>query len=191
MSRPRKDSNATPMREKIEQAFWECFKERPLERISVKEVCLAAGCNKTTFYYHFHDLREVLDAIEEESLPREAPDLLADLLTEQDKTAVVMQFIDHMGERFERYCLLLGPNGDPSFANRARETMLDRWCEKLGIHRDSLSDEELMTFRFIVGGTSSIFADHGNGMPFNPEVFANVMLTATVPLVTKLTQARA
>lgn len=191
MPRPRKDSGATPMREKIEQAFWECYTERPLEKISVKEICLAAGCNKTTFYYHFHDLREVLDAIEEQCLPIEAPDLLADLFTAQDKVAVVTRFIEQMGDRFERYCLLLGPNGDPTFANRAKETMLERWCEKTGIERASLTTEELMTFRFVVGGTSSVFADHGDGAPFDPEAFAAVILSTAVPLIAKVLQARA
>ena len=66
MARPKKIQGQPTMRDKIKEEFWCLYEQRPIERISVKEVCEATGCNKTTFYHHFQDLRAVLEEIEEE-----------------------------------------------------------------------------------------------------------------------------
>lgn len=186
MPRPRKADGVPPMKEKIEEAFWGFYEQKPLEKISVREICQAAGCNKTTFYYHFHDLREVLDTIEERCLPLEAPDIMSELLTASDKAALAAEFIDRMGERFERYCTLLSSRGDPDFAKKARTIMTQRWCEKTGVNYDSLSAEDQMAIRLAMGGSISIFADHGDGEPLDPEAFIVAALTMIMPLAEKL-----
>lgn len=191
MSRPRKSDGMPPMNEQIESAFWDCFTQKPLEKITVKEVCHAAGCNKTTFYYHFQDLREVLDVVEEKCLPLEAPDMISDLITSKDRETLAERFIESMGDRFERYCTLLSSHGDPDFAKKAKEIMLQRWCQKTGVAYDSLNAEDQMAIRFAMGGSISIFADHGDGAPFEPKVFAAAILTMIMPLATKLMQEAA
>lgn len=188
MPRPRKNNGAPPMKEQIERAFWDCFEQKPLEKISVKEVCQMAGCNKTTFYYHFQGLREVLDSIEAKCLPLEAPDVLSDLVTAKNREALAERFIDAMGDRFEKYCTLLSSHGDPDFAKKAKEIMLERWCQKTGLDYERLSAEDQMAIRFAMGGSISIFADHGDGAPFDPKVFAVAILDMIIPLASRLLQ---
>lgn len=188
MPRPRKNNGVPPMKEQIERAFWDCFTQKPLEKISVKEVCQATGCNKTTFYYHFQDLREVLDSIEAKCLPLEAPDILSNLITAEDREALAERFIDAMGDRFEKYCTLLSSHGDPDFAKKAKEIMLERWCQKTGLDYERLSAEDQMAIRFAMGGSISIFADHGDGAPFDPKVFAVAILDTIIPLASRLLQ---
>lgn len=188
MPRPRKNNGVPPMKEQIERAFWDCFEQKPLEKISVKEVCQMAGCNKTTFYYHFQDLREVLDSIEAKCLPLEAPDILSNLITAEDREALAERFIDAMGDRFEKYCTLLSSHGDPDFAKKAKEIMLERWCQKTGLDYERLSAEDQMAIRFAMGGSISIFADHGDGAPFDPKVFAAAILDMIIPLASRLLQ---
>ena len=55
-----KNGNA---REKIVDAFGKLLIERPLERISVKEVYHVAGVSKSAFYYYFHDMEDLEDAV--------------------------------------------------------------------------------------------------------------------------------
>lgn len=188
MPRPRKNNGVPPMKEQIERAFWDCFTQKPLEKISVKEVCQATGCNKTTFYYHFQDLREVLDSIEAKCLPLEAPDILSNLITAEDREALAERFIDAMGDRFEKYCTLLSSHGDPDFAKKAKKIMLERWCQKTGLDYERLSAEDQMAIRFAMGGSISIFADHGDGAPFDPKVFAAAILDMIIPLASRLLQ---
>lgn len=186
MARPRKDAREPSGKERIEEAFWQLFEQRPFSEISVKEVCELAGCNKTTFYYHFHDLREVLDSVEMKCIPLEAPDALPGLLAPEDKMLFISSFISSLGDRFERYCLLISSRGDPGFAKVARAQMIDRWCAKLGVSRESLSSEDLLTIRFIAGGSTSILADHGDGEPFDMEAFADVLISVALPLASRL-----
>lgn len=138
MARPKKIQGRPTVRDRIKDEFWRLYEQRPIERISVKEVCEATGCNKTTFYYHFHDLRAVLEKIEEECLPLEAPDIFSELVSADDKVGFLHDYIARIGPRFEQYCVLLSSRGDPEFAKRAKKTMTLRWCEKLGIDYDKL-----------------------------------------------------
>lgn len=97
------------------------------------------------------------------------------------KAALVARFLDEMGPRFERYCVLLSSRGDPCFARKAKEILTVRWCDKLGVEYDSLSAELKTALKFTMGGTTSIFANHGDGEPFDVEAFSSV-LTAVLAL---------
>ncbi len=62
----------------IRNAFLELRAKRPLEKISVKELCQLACINKSTFYAHYRDVYDLSDCLEGEtvasildSLPRE------------------------------------------------------------------------------------------------------------------------
>lgn len=186
MARPKRIDGVPTAKEAVEAEFWKLYEQKSLERITVKEVCEGAGVNKTTFYYHFQDIQEVLASIEEQCLPLEAPDMLADMLATSDKAKLVTEFLGNMGDRFERYCILLSSRGDPGFAKRAKETMALRWCEKLDIDYDTLPPDARLTIRFVMGGASSIFADHGDGEPFDAEAAAGIVQTIIIPLVERM-----
>lgn len=42
-------------------AFWQLYQDKPIEKISVRELCETAGYNRTTFYDHFKDIYDLLD----------------------------------------------------------------------------------------------------------------------------------
>lgn len=58
--------------EKTERAIREAFlalrTQKPLEKITVKELCAAAYINKSTFYAHYADLFALSDALEREAV---------------------------------------------------------------------------------------------------------------------------
>ena len=51
---------------KILSSFWELYKGKPINRITVKELSDACSIGRGTFYNHFHDVYAVLDKIEAE-----------------------------------------------------------------------------------------------------------------------------
>ena len=64
----------------IKQAFMELRREKPVEKIRVKELCDRACINKSTFYAHYQDIYALANAMEDEmvhavveSLPRIRP----------------------------------------------------------------------------------------------------------------------
>ena len=61
----------------IKEAFMELRREKPVEKIRVKELCDRACINKSTFYAHYQDIYALANAMEDEmvqavveSLPR-------------------------------------------------------------------------------------------------------------------------
>ena len=55
----------------IQAAFIRLLNERPLDKITVREIADECGINRNTFYYHYHDIYDLLDklfAIEEERM---------------------------------------------------------------------------------------------------------------------------
>lgn len=47
----------------IKEKFIELYEKKPLERITVSEICSECGISRTAFYQHFDDKYAVLDAI--------------------------------------------------------------------------------------------------------------------------------
>lgn len=52
----------------IRNAFMELRSGKPLEKITVKELCLKASINKSTFYAHYSDIYELSDELETETV---------------------------------------------------------------------------------------------------------------------------
>lgn len=50
----------------IKKAFMELRQKKPLEKITVKELCELAYINKSTFYSHYEDIYALSDALEYE-----------------------------------------------------------------------------------------------------------------------------
>ena len=48
------------------RAFCDLFQERPIEKITVKEISARAGYSRVTFYHYFQDPYDLLKQIEEE-----------------------------------------------------------------------------------------------------------------------------
>ncbi len=52
----------------IRDAFWKLLREKPLAKITVKEVCDLAGINRGTFYKHYLDCYDLMEKLQEEAV---------------------------------------------------------------------------------------------------------------------------
>ena len=50
----------------IRKAFTDMLKEKPIQSITIKELCETAGINRGTFYSHYSDIYDLLEKLEEE-----------------------------------------------------------------------------------------------------------------------------
>ena len=110
-------------RSNLRQAFWELYAEKPVEKISVREITDRAGYNRATFYLYYHDVYELLEEIEGTVLGN-IERLVNECLLKGDK----LDFSQHMGlilrlaQRSRDYTrVLLGPHGDPAFSRHLKE----------------------------------------------------------------------
>ena len=51
-------------RDRIIREFWELYKVKPISRITVQQVADASGIHRSTVYFHFQDVYQILESIE-------------------------------------------------------------------------------------------------------------------------------
>ena len=56
-------------KENLMEAFWQIYCEKRIEKITVKEITMKAGYNRSTFYEYFTDVYDVLEQIENSLIP--------------------------------------------------------------------------------------------------------------------------
>ncbi|MGN0261910.1 MAG: TetR/AcrR family transcriptional regulator [Eggerthellaceae bacterium] len=60
MARPKKNLNEPDARQRIIDEFWILLEKTHISKIGVKAITSAAHCNRTTFYYYFNDIYDLL-----------------------------------------------------------------------------------------------------------------------------------
>lgn len=182
MARPKKDQDLPSGRQRIQDAFWKLYQERPFERVTVKDVCELASVNKTTFYYHYDSTEELLAQIEDECMPTEMPDAVIEgIKAGEGIIRTYASFIED-SERLDRICLLLSSKGDPSFSRRMKDVMKDLWCHALGLDYELLTAHNKLLMELIMGGTTSLLAAMGDGMDVDLDEFIGIVDEVLTPV---------
>ncbi|MFN8377983.1 MAG: TetR/AcrR family transcriptional regulator [Anaerolineae bacterium] len=109
-------------RENLIEAFWRLYCEKPIERVTVKDITESAGYHRSTFYEYFTDIYEVLNQLETSLLDRLKETVLQSLDVAQagDLTQRLADLFEAEGSYLS---VLLGDRGDPNFARRIKTTM--------------------------------------------------------------------
>jgi AcrR family transcriptional regulator len=92
------------------------LEEKPLAKITVKEICQEAQINRATFYKHYDNPYDLLDKMMQELL-----DQLEDRITQakpRDFKDVFCVVLTDIQEKYEYYQLLFSTNGDEKFRDR-------------------------------------------------------------------------
>lgn len=75
----------------IKKSFTELLNDKPLDKITVADIAATCGINRNTFYYHYHDVYELLDAVLREEKER-LIDARSDFSTWQSGIAEATRF---------------------------------------------------------------------------------------------------
>lgn len=183
MGRPLKSSDAKTGKERIKDAFWQIYLAKPIDRITVREVCEKAALNKTSFYYHYDCLEDVLHAIEDEVMPTEIPEVMVEgYQSRLDSLLLISQFIGDEA-RLDMICRLLSSNGDPTFVRRMKDAMKENWCRALKLEYESLSSKDKLLIEMVMGGSTSVLANKGDGMVVDLDDYAQIVSEVIAPLI--------
>lgn len=105
----------------IRKAFMELLRQKPIQSISIKELCTLAGINRGTFYSHYTDIYDLLRQIEEEMLA-EFEKALAPLLETQGHSCrpvdISTGIFQCLKDNSDLCTVTLGDYGDKAFALR-------------------------------------------------------------------------
>ena len=157
----------------LKQSFLEIMRDKPINKITVKEVCEKAEINRATFYAHYTDVYDMLNTIENELYDviynsfergwetKSLEELLTEVCTDIKKNGEV-------------YNIVLSENGDKSFLNRilniAYERCIMSWTSKT--YSADISELEKIYHFFSHGSAAVILSWVQKGMPEPPEKIA-------------------
>ena len=128
----------------LKETFLSLLREKPINKITVKEVCELAGLNRATFYAHYSDCFALMDTIEQELLDAFAQSLC---LIEGFDVSALISTIYTMVELHEDACRILIFNGaSPSILGRmidlAKDASISSWKRQL--HHASDAELEML-----------------------------------------------
>ena len=133
-------------RANLTQAFWSLYLEKPIEKITVREITDRAGYNRATFYLYYRDVYDLFDQLEEGVLSQ-----VRALVDRRLLAGDTLDFSQHMGliiglaQRFDGFMPRLMA-GDPSFGDRLKDIiapLLDRFI----LPDEGMTDEERTIMR--------------------------------------------
>lgn len=121
----KKDSVRVRMtKQLLRHAFTQLLMEKPLQNITVRELCEKAQINRGTFYVHYKDIYHLLESIEEQMV-EELGIMLRSLNVSQSGTKSLVEpykkIFEFLKQNSDMCIILLGQNSDPAFVNRLLE----------------------------------------------------------------------
>lgn len=116
----------------LKTAFWELYTQKPLEKITIKDITDTAGYNRGTFYLYYKDVYDIFTQVKDELLDKiEA--VIQESLRKNDKfdLSEQMAVLVELMHTYKHYgIVLLSDRGDPRFTARLKEIiwpLLDRY----------------------------------------------------------------
>lgn len=111
-----------------------------LSRVTVTSVTERAGLTRRTFYSHFHDIPELVDAIETEALADIRAlvagivatnlDELAGALDALEPAPGAVELLEYFRDNAGHLTALLGQGGDPAFVEKIKAVCTDAVCAR-------------------------------------------------------------
>lgn len=157
----------------IKDSFLELFESKPLEKISVTEICNNADINRGTFYSHYSDPYDLKEKLEEEFITTVAEKI--DACTEnKTKRISTAQTFEILKENRELCKVFTGPNGDFKQLIHIVGSQTTSYLKDIhgSIAEHSPENADYLQFMMVSCITSVIKHWFDNGMDIEPAIIA-------------------
>ena len=149
------DARVRYTRRVIKESFLSLLREKPVNRITVKEVCQLAELNRATFYAHYSDCFALLESIEQELLDAFRESL--QLIDGFDVSALISALYAMVEQHGDVCRVLIFGGASPSLPGRmidlARPSSIASWKRQLC----NASDAELeMLYTHLSNGLMNV-----------------------------------
>lgn len=177
----------------IRQAFFDLLREKPVNKITVKEICQRCEINRATFYRHYQDPFDLLEKVEEEVL-RSLHQALVQNISQgapADFGTFLLSTLKHLREKGGIYLLLGSENGDPSFPVKVFMTCYQSVYPDFEQRmRGMPAARKKLLYYFLVQGCSGVMSYWFNsGMEESPEEVSEFIMEASSILTTCFSQS--
>lgn len=111
------DRKSRYTRRVLQESLLDLMKEKPVAKITIKELCENADINRTTFYAHYTDPCQLLRTIEDETLSW-AEEMIHTLLRQSDPSEtlkIIEGIMQYFADNRKQIQVLMSEQGDIGF----------------------------------------------------------------------------
>lgn len=183
MSKKTAVSEAT--KQALQEAFWELYKNKSVEKISVREITERAGYNRGTFYLYYKDVYDILEQSEQQLIQKiyETGLFPEKSNTCYDTNELISWILNIYQENFEKFKILLGTHGDPGFTKTLQNIMKAELTCTLKIPEDISPEVSNYYIEFVVSGILAVIVKWlSEGEQFPLDEFIRSMIHMLSPL---------
>lgn len=140
----------------LKQSLVKILQEKPISKISIKEICETADINRSTFYVHYADQYDLLRQVVNETLQdiNTYLDSYNFKVYEPESFQIMHLIFEYIVENAELCKVLLGENGDISLQKEimmiVQRQGMKEWTGNKAI------DSDIMEYMYIFGVNASI-----------------------------------
>lgn len=171
----------------IRKTFIELLDKKPINKITVTEICDKAEINRATFYKHYLDIYDLLEKMEEE-LEREYIGRLS-RLEENGMEEMLRDILTVFKENLSEYSALFSSNADPQFRGRMIHKIYEMYGDRIKMppaleQTDYNKYVRGILYRYISSGSEGMISQWvESGMRATPEQEAKaivIMINSTM-----------
>lgn len=140
----------------LKNALMDLLSEKgSVTKISVRELCERADLNRSTFYAHYSEPKELLEEVEAELLDA-TREHLQKIGVENDIGAhrYLLSFLMYIKENDKPFRTLLIDAGDPEFRSKFMQQSIIQFIENLNISFPK--DQEQYIYSYILNGSTGV-----------------------------------
>ena len=142
----------------IQNVFLELLKEKPVAKITVKEICEHAEINRSTFYKHYQDVYDLMEKLENEAV--EAFEKLLDSYVQNETVPALVTLLTSLRENRELLLPLLANSSNDDFMKRLTDACSGYALSPLTPEADYTSNpKQAAVYAYLAGGTSGIISN--------------------------------
>lgn len=165
-------------RRMIKEALIFLMEEKDFAKISISDICTKADINRSTFYSHYKDTREVISDIEDDIISR-FPVIEG---YDKDFRLAIRSIFAFIKENSELITIMVVKRRDDSFMEKIIKTALTRYE-----HLSTESNEERMRLNYIfcVSGIIGIIREWiSSDFELSIDAFTDIVLSLAVKVTT-------
>lgn len=129
--------------------FWQIYQQKPIDKITIKEIVENAHVHRSTFYRYFSDIYDLLDGVEQQIICE--IEMHLKMVNTQDITDIISHadmLVKALKNCAPMICHLTSPRGDVHFRNKLQEQLRAQFSSFEVGHKYSLASEYLFSFMF-------------------------------------------
>lgn len=139
----------------LKESIFELMKKKPLNKITIKELCENADVNRTTFYKYYGDQYSLVKEAEDELLEKTS-EFLKNLSLEKEKIKLLEEFITYVKTNGEMFDILLSKNSDTDFRIRLMSVAMKKVMAEKYEPNIKEDDKKYVYCMIIMGAISTI-----------------------------------